>query len=458
MKKIHFIGIGGIGMSGIARVLAEMGGFEITGSDISENKKVKELRKLGVKVNIGHREENLPDDADTVVFTAAVKEDNPEIQKAKKLGMEILSRPAMLDRISADKISIGVSGTHGKTTTTSLVSKVLLDAGFDPSFVNGGDLPDLGTNARYGRGDFFVYEACEAFASFLELNPDIEIVTNIDNDHILEFYGSEENLKNAFLNYMKKVPDSGFLVINGDDKPAVEVSEKLSNKRIITYGIAHKNDVQIRRIHLNKMSSSFEVEYKGINLGRFTLNIPGRHNVYNATASLIVAVELGVDLESIKRTFANFKNAERRFQIKVELPSVVVIDDYAHHPTEIKATLKAVKNLKRHTIAVFQPHLYSRTKYLYRDFAEALMLSDVVILSEVYGAREKNDGTSSKLIYDEIKKKMPDKKVFLFHHLEEIPEFLPKILSGKDVVITLGAGDVWRVADELKRKWTEQRA
>jgi UDP-N-acetylmuramate--alanine ligase len=454
VKKLFLIGIGGIGMSALAVILKERG-FQVAGSDRAESSTTINLKTIGIEVAIGHSENNITKEIDAIVYTNAIAEDNPEFLKAKSLGIALYERARMLDILASPKFSIGVSGTHGKTTTTSMVAKIFLRAGFEPSLAIGGQISEINGSGYEGKGKYFIYEACEAYESFLKLHPNIAVITNIDADH-LDYYGNIGNIKKAFSRYISEnIPPHGMLVYNLDDNNLRKVAKKLKDKRMVSIGIRHKNaDFTAGKIKLEAFHSTFTVKNMGKVIGEFYVNIPGLHNVYNALLAIATASINGISVEIISRTLSNFKNADRRFELKYREDNLMVIDDYAHHPSEIDATLDAAKNLclKTHAqlIAIFQPHLYSRTEFLYKDFARSLSKADRIILTDIYAAREKNDhNISSRMIYDEIVKIKGADNVIYSKELSEIPASVKLLMNGNNLVITLGAGDVWKVSDML---------
>lgn len=460
VRKIFLIGIGGIGMSALAVILQKRG-FEVLGSDKLNSKTVEILKESGISVFIGHSKDNISQDIDLVVYTNAIKDDNPEYLKAKELDIPVIERAKMLNILSSSKRSIAISGTHGKTTTTSMIAKIFLNASKDPTIAVGGHLDEINGSGYEGTGKYFIYEACEAFGSFHKLFPDIAVVTNIDDDH-LDYYENFENLKNAFYQYLNNnVSSSGAIIYNSDDEPLNSVVKKIKNKRKISVGIKNQQaEFVAMDIVLDEFSSNFAVFRQGKILGEFFINIPGVHNVYNALLAIATAYENNIANEHINKTFANFQNAERRFQVKLRSQNLTVIDDYAHHPSEIAATLAAATNLSaRHNaalIAVFQPHLYSRTQQLYKEFAKSLSVADKVVLTDIYASREQNENNvSTKLIYDEIVKIKPKEDVFYVEKLENIIDgaIKPLLSQGKSIVITLGAGDIWKIAEELSSKF-----
>ncbi|MFN4244776.1 MAG: UDP-N-acetylmuramate--L-alanine ligase [Brevinematia bacterium] len=443
MKKVFFIGIGGIGMSGLALILKSKG-FEVMGSDKQKSEKTYELEKIGIKVFIGHSRENIKDDIDLVVYTNAISEDNPELLESKKRGIKVISRAELLSEIEKEYFSIGIAGTHGKTTTTSMVSKVLLDAGFDPTISNGGNLPYIGGNARLGNSKYFVYEACEAFGSFLHFHPNVGVVTSVDNDHVAEYYKNMDNIISAFSMYINNVKEDGVVILNGDDPNVLRALSESGRIKYITYGIREGNDIIADKIKLKSKTTEFDIYFKSNFITTASINLPGIHNVYNSLATFGVGLSLGIDPHIISNSLRNFKNAERRFEVKYENERITIIDDYGHHPSEIKATLTSAKNLgKGEVIVIFQPHLWSRTYYLYRDFALALNIADKIIVTEVYGAREKHiEGVSAKMIVDELRKIGRTNDIFFANNKEEAISIASSLIRNNSVVILLGAGDI----------------
>ncbi len=451
-KTLFFIGIGGVGMSAIAKILNSRG-YRVSGSDRSESDMTRTLSEAGIEINIGHRAENIHPDIQMVVYTNAVNEENPEMKAARALGIECVERADMLNRISKDKYAIGVSGTHGKTTTTSMLSRIMLHAGFDPTLAVGGFLDEIKGSGHEGQGKYFVYEACEAFGSLRHLKPNLALVTNIDDDH-LDYYGSLDAVKRMFATYMSKnVPPYGLVIYNKDDDNLREVVLDCQPTQTLSIGIRHLDaDFVATDIHLNAFSSEFEVLHHGRSMGVFRLNVPGKHNVYNALLAIVAAHINGVSFQDIYDSLSGFRNANRRFQLKCQREDLTVIDDYAHHPSELNATLDAALRLSdsQHArlIAVFQPHLYSRTEQFYLEFAQALSRADKVVLTEIYPAREENiHNISSRIIFDEVVKLAGEEKIIYAHTLEEVPDKVKELLEEKSIVITLGAGDVWKVSE-----------
>jgi UDP-N-acetylmuramate--alanine ligase len=387
VKKIHFIGIGGIGMSGIAEILLDQG-FSVTGSDKQLSEITERLKKLGAKIYEGHSPEHIEPDVDVVVYSSAVKMDNPEVQEAIRRKIPLIRRAEMLAELMRLKYGIGIAGTHGKTTTTSMVGLILIEGGFDPTVIVGGVLRDLGgTNARLGHGNFIVVEADEFDRSFLQLTPTIAVITTLEPEH-LDCYGSVEELKNAFIDFANKVPFYGFVVLCLDEPMIQDIMPKIK-KKIVTYGLNAQADVQAIDPEFSGRKASYTLIYKGKDYGRINLQVPGIHNIKNSLAGIAVGMELGIEFEKIKKAVERFRGVYRRFEIRAEVNGIIVVDDYAHHPTEIRTVLQAAKDgWKRRVVAVFQPHLYSRTRDFYLDFGRSFFNADVCVLTDVYPARE----------------------------------------------------------------------
>ena len=449
-KKVHMIGIGGIGMSGIAEVLLAMN-FKVSGSDRSLSEITDRLVSLGAEIYEGHRAENLKD-ADVVVYSSAVTMDNVEIQEALKRKIPVIKRSEMLAELMRLKYGIGIAGTHGKTTTTSMVGLVMLEAGFDPTVIVGGKLSGLGgTNARLGRGEFIIVEADEFDRSFLQLTPVIAAITTLEKEH-LDIYKDLDDIKSAFIEFANKVPFYGFVVLCLDEEGLREILPQI-NRKVITYGLSAQADVRAYDISFYESSSKFKVRYNGEFLGEIELNVPGMHNVKNSLVAVTIARELGVDFETIKSALKKFTGVYRRFEIKANVNDILVIDDYAHHPTEVSATLSAIRTgWDRRVVAVFQPHLYTRTRDFYQDFAKSFLDSDVFICTDVYPAREiPIQGISGKLITDAAEK-FGHKNVIYVPDKKEIPDRLMEIVKSGDIVVTMGAGDIWKYGEEFIKK------
>lgn len=450
VKRIHFIGIGGIGMSGIAEVLCNLG-FVVSGSDVKKSKNTDRLETLfNIRITEGHSAENVQD-AQVVVYSSAVKEDNPEVQFAKEHGIPVIPRAEMLAELMTLKpYAVAVSGTHGKTSTTSMIATILGHAGVDPTTVVGGVVDTLGSNARLGSSDWFVTEADESDRSFLMLYPTIAVVTNIDKEH-MESYKGMEDVVQCFTDFVNKVPFYGAAIICLDD-PNVQLIIPKIRRRRVTYGMTAQADVSAKDIRYNDMfGSSFTLSRGDKALGVIELPVPGKHNVYNALAATAVALELEVPFEKIVDAFAGFKNANRRFQFKGDVNGITVVDDYGHHPTEIVATLSAARNSSqgRRTVVVFQPHRYSRTKELMEDFVVAFNNADVLLLLDIYAASEAPiEGISAEVLTDNIKR-YGHKNVSYIGDIETATEKICEVLQPGDLVITLGAGSITRLSDEI---------
>lgn len=449
-KKVHMIGIGGIGMSGIAEVLLAMN-FKVSGSDRSLSEITDRLASLGAEIYEGHRAENLTD-ADVVVYSSAVTLDNVEIQEALKRKIPVIKRSEMLAELMRLKYGIGIAGTHGKTTTTSMVGLVMLEAGFDPTVIVGGKLSGFGgTNARLGKGEFIVVEADEFDRSFLQLTPVIAAITTLEKEH-LDIYKDLDDIKSAFIEFANKVPFYGFVVLCLDEEGLREILPQI-NRKVITYGLSAQADVRAYDVSFFETSSKFKVRYNGETLGEIELNVPGMHNVKNSLVAFTIAKELGVDFETIKSALKKFTGVYRRFEIKANVNDILVIDDYAHHPTEVSATLSAIRTgWDRRVVAVFQPHLYTRTRDFYLDFAKSFLDSDVFVCTDVYPAREiPIQGISGKLITDAAEK-FGHKNVIYVSDKKDIPNRLLEIVKPGDIVITMGAGDIWKYGEEFIKK------
>ncbi|HLP14660.1 MAG TPA: UDP-N-acetylmuramate--L-alanine ligase [Bacteroidota bacterium] len=449
IKKIHFIGIGGIGMSGIAEILIDQG-FRVSGSDRSLGEVTERLTALGAEVFEGHKASNLAADVDTVVYSSAVMLDNPEIAEALKRKIPTVRRAEMLAEVMRLKYGIGIAGTHGKTTTTSMVSLVLMEGGLDPTVIVGGKLTGLGgTNARLGKGDFIVVEADEFDRSFLSITPTVAVLTTLETDH-LDCYRDLEDIKGAFVQFANKVPFYGFIVMCLDEPALQDIMPHLSKKKIITYGLTPQADVQAVDIVHKENTVTFTVVRQYTELGQITLQLPGRHNVQNALAAVSVGLELGVPFEKVKAGIDKFTGVYRRWEKKGEARGIVVYDDYAHHPTECKATLSGVKaGWRRRVVCVFQPHLYSRTRDFYEEFGKAFLLADVLVVTDVYPAREEPiQGVTGELI-TQAAKQFGHKDVHYVKDKSQVVDALSKITRSGDIVVTMGAGDIWKYGEQF---------
>ncbi len=446
IKKIHFVGIGGIGMSGLAEIVLNQG-FEVSGSDINESEITKRLESLGVKISIGHSAENVKD-ADVLVYSSAVTEENPELIEAFEKKIPVIKRAELLAETMRMKYGIGIAGTHGKTTTTSMVGLVLTEGGVDPTIIVGGKLSGLGgTNARLGNGEYIVVEADEFDRTFLKLTPTIAAITTLEKEH-LDIYKDLDDLKSAFIEFANKVPFYGFVTLCLDE-PALQEIIPMINKKIITYGVSPQADVRAENMRHSEFYSTFSVNYFGDELGEITLRIPGVHNIKNALVAVVTGLQLGIPFEKIKIALEKFAGVYRRFETKYS-NGILVIDDYAHHPTEINASLNAVRNgWKRRVVAVFQPHLYSRTRDFYKEFGRVFLNSDIFVCTDVYPAREKPiEGISGELVA-EAARKFGHKNVYYEPDKTKLPEMLNNIVEAGDIVLTMGAGDIWKIGEEF---------
>jgi UDP-N-acetylmuramate--alanine ligase len=447
LRSLHFIGIGGAGMSGIALVLHSRG-YEVTGSDLKPSRYTALLQKEGVEVKIGHKAVNL-DHPDVVVISSAIPNHNVELQEARRRGILVVKRAQSLAWLMEAGRGIAVCGTHGKTTTTSMITRSLVDGGFDPTFLVGGELNDLGSNARHGQGDFVVCEADESDGSLLLLHPEVAVLTNVELDHH-SHYLHLEDVERVFAEFIGRLPGNGLLVHCGEDARATALARQ-AGCRTCSYGFHDSAAYQAREVVMQDRGSRFEVWHEGVKLADAGLQVPGRHNVLNSLACFATLTELGLSPDPIISALADFTGAVRRFQLKGERNGVTVVDDYAHHPTELMATLSAARDQGwSRVIAVFQPHLYSRTEYLHVEFAQALAEADVAVVTDVYGAREDPwPGVSGKLIVDDLQKLAHDKPVAYLPKLTSIVDYLQRVTVPGDLVLTLGAGDVHRVGERF---------
>jgi UDP-N-acetylmuramate--alanine ligase len=444
---IHFVGIGGIGMSGIAELLLNLG-YTVSGSDLKSSDITDRLKSLGGVIYEGHRADQISR-ADVVVTSSAVSRDNPEVLAAEQASIPVIPRAEMLAELMRLKYSVAVAGAHGKTTTTSMVASVLASGGLDPTVVIGGKLKSIGSNAVLGRGDFIVAEADESDGSFLKYSPAIAVVTNIDREH-LDFYKDMDDIKSVFLDFIDRIPFYGLAVLCLDNEPIQDLIPNIK-KRYSTYGMSSQADFQIREVEFKKRQCRFDVYSHGRKLGRITLNLPGLHNVYNATASIVVGIELGVPFAAIKKALETIEGVQRRLEIKGEVNDITVVDDYGHHPTEIKSTLEAVAKCwsGRRKVVVFQPHRYTRTRALFDDFTRSFYQCDVLLVLPIYAASEKEiEGVSGRLLCEGIQAH-GHKEVVYAAGIEDAVAYLVQNLKPADVLLTLGAGDVYKVGERV---------
>lgn len=449
IRRIHFVGIGGIGMSGIAEVLHNLG-YAVSGSDARESENTRRLASLGIGVTIGHRAENVSE-ADVIVRSSAVAPDNVELAAGRQRLIPVILRAEMLAELMRMKYGVAVAGTHGKTTTTSMVGSVLARGGLDPTIVIGGRLNALGTNARLGQGDFLVAEADESDGSFLKLSPTIAVVTTIDAEH-LDYYRDLGHIQETFVEFINKVPFYGLAVLCLDQQNIQNLLPRVE-KRFITYGLGTQADFLARDIAFKGMTSEFLASWKGQTLGRIQLRVPGLHNVYNALAATAVGWDLQIDFEAIQAALGEFTGVNRRFQILGEPKGILVVDDYAHHPAEIQATLNAAKSgFGRNVIAVFQPHRYTRAHALIHEFATAFYQADRLFVTEIYPAGERPiPGVHGGQIAEGVKEH-GHKNVTYVPVKEDLVDAVTAVARSGDIILVMGAGDIWKVGEEIVRR------
>jgi UDP-N-acetylmuramate--alanine ligase len=444
-QQVHFVGVGGAGMSGLAEVILTLG-YRVTGSDLRRGEAVERLERLGAKVFVGHAAGQV-EGAHVVVYSSAVALDNPELQAARQRGIPVIPRAEMLAELMRVKHGIAVAGTHGKTTTTSMIGTVLEEAGFDPTLVVGGRVAALGGNARLGQGEFLVAEADESDGSFLKLTPTIAVVTTVDAEH-LDYYRDLDQIRETFLQFVNKVPFYGVAVLCADQTEIQGFLPRVE-KRVITYGLQAPADLVAASVRLQGLTSRFEVLHRGESLGELHLGVPGAHNVANALAAAAVGLDLEVPFPVIQRSLAGFQGVQRRFQIKGEAAGVLVVDDYGHHPAEIRATLAAARRgFDRRRVVAFQPHRYSRTHHLREEFLTAFDDADALVITDIYPAGEAPiPGVHARTLVEGIAARGRD--VRYAGDRAELIETLLQIARPGDMVITLGAGDIGSVADRL---------
>lgn len=446
VRHVHFIGVGGIGMSGLAEILRTLE-FDVSGSDLKDGENTRNLRRIGVRIDVGHSPGNVHG-ADVVVYSSAIRPDNPEIREAHLLGTPVIPRAEMLAELMRVKYGVAIAGSHGKTTTTSLVATVLRAAGLDPTVVVGGRMAALGSNARLGAGDLLVAEADESDGSFLRLTPTIAAVTNIDPEH-LDFYGTHEALKQAFQQFVEKTPFYGLAVLCLDH-PDVQDLLPVIQRRHVTYGISAQADYSARNVTYQGIATTFMAFRRGEPLGEFTVRMPGQHNVLNTLAAIAIADELEVPLDVMKESLATFHGVARRFSVIDVVNQVTLIDDYGHHPAEIKATLDAARRAyDQRIIVAFQPHRYTRTHQLFEDFTRAFNIADVVFVTDIYPAGEK---PIANITSERLSEAM---RAHGHHHVRYAPDRaelcseIAGLARPGDVVIALGAGDINRVLSTI---------
>ncbi|MDY2959976.1 MAG: UDP-N-acetylmuramate--L-alanine ligase [Hornefia sp.] len=443
-RDIHCIGIGGVGLSAIAEILISRG-YNVSGSDMNESEITERLKESGATIYNNHRKENV-EKADLIIYSAAIAEENPEIVRARERKLPLASRAEVLGVLMDEyKGSIAISGTHGKTTTTSMVSLVLEAAELDPTILVGGQLAEIGGNVKVGKSDYFVTEACEYRDSFLELRPNIEVILNIDSDH-LDYFKDIDHIVSSFEKFAMNVPSHGKIIAYDSNPFVSEVIKGRSN--VVTYGYNENSDFVIKDVRFDEEGMpSFSVEHKGIET-KVHLSVPGEHNILNSVAAFACCVTMGVDRNTTGETLGKYRGTQRRFDIVgITKNGVKIVDDYAHHPTEIKATISAAHNIPHKKLWIlFQPHTYTRTLALFHQFADAFSKSDVLVLADIYAAREKDIyNISSKKLAEEIKKHHADKDVHYMDSFEKIRDYVMANAEKGDLVITMGAGDIYKV-------------
>lgn len=447
-SHIYFIGIGGISMSGLAEILKDRG-CRVSGTDIKESDVTKHLESLGITIHYGHRAENITDDIDLVVYTAAIHPGNPELEAAKEKQIPLMDRARLLGQIMEEyQYSVAVAGTHGKTTTTSMVSEILLEAEKDPTITVGGILPAIHSNVKIGHSPYFVAEACEYFDSFLQFTPLVGVILNVEADH-LDYFKTLDNIRRSFHAFAQRIPAGGLLVLNASIAHPEELEENL-HCSVETFGLKENACWQARNIvHEPNGKNSFDVYYQGEFYTSVHLDIPGKHNITNALAAVASAHFLDIPAEVCARGLSHFTGVDRRFQRKGEKRGIVVIDDYAHHPTEIMATLSAARNVRHNKLwCVFQPHTYSRTKNLFDEFGRAFGDADEIIVADIYAARETDDGTiSAAMLAERIVKEGGNARYV--GDFAAIRQHLETHCRTGDLLLTVGAGDVYKIGEEF---------
>ena len=447
-KHYHLIGIGGIGMGTLASLLVDQG-HTVSGSDLKDNEMTRGLRQRGVSIYIGHQPSNIVKDTDYVVYSSAVRVNNPELIESEGRNIPVLRRAEVLAQLVNQQIGITIAGAHGKTTTTSMVSSLLINAGLRPTTAIGGIINGTTTyNANLGEGKYFVAEVDESDGTFLYFNPYYSIITNMDFEHV-DFYKNWEGITQAYTKFIHCTHSDGCLIVCGDDKKLLELVRAQAKSKAVTYGLSDQQDVYAMNIKTEGFQSSFACHTRKAKIGDFELNVPGRHNILDALACISLGIQLGISYEIMFKTLKSFTGVKRRFQLKGQVNDVTVIDDYGHHPTEIEATLKAARLFSpKRLITVFQPHRYSRTKFLLNEFVEHLSLSDELILTDIYAASEKiSEGVGVETLLEELQKKLGPKVIFL--KKEDIIKYLQDHLQAGDLVIFQGAGDIYHLSDDL---------
>jgi UDP-N-acetylmuramate--alanine ligase len=448
-EHVHFIGIGGYGMSAIAKVMLEMG-YRITGSDLAQQELTEKLIAKGAKVFHGHEAQNVTG-ADLVVYSTALAKDNVEMQAAEELKIPIIHRSQMLARLMNARKGIAVAGAHGKTTTSSMISLVMELTGLDPTYIIGGEIMNVGSNAKAGKGDYVVAEADESDGTFLQYHPTLALVNNIEADHLENYDGDFENLKKAYAQFLSQVRDGGKAIVCKDDDFLKEMIPQIKSE-VISYGIDSDADYIASELLLGDRKVAFTVSYRGNKLGQIRLSVPGKHNVYNALATLITCLEAGLSFEQVADAILEFRGAKRRFQVLGEVGDILVIDDYAHHPTEIQATISAAKATGKRIVAVFQPQRYTRTYYLFEQFSRSFSEADEVIITDIYSpaGEQRIEGVDSDKMVELIRKNSNPHVTYISTR-DEVLEYLIEHVKQGDLVLTMGAGDIWKAAEGLAK-------
>ncbi len=461
LKKVHFIGVCGIGISAIARLL-KSAGKDVSGSDIKSSPICDNLEKIGIKIKIGHSEKNVSEDIDLVIYSPAVPDNNQELEKAKRTGIRTINYPQALGLIFNDKTGIAVCGTHGKSTTTAMIGLVLDDAELDPSIIIGSIIPRYNSNLRLGKSKYFVAEACEYKRSFLYLRPKITILNNIELDHT-DYYRDIDDLRNAFREFVGNLPHDGILICNGDDLNIkilnTEIKVNYPELKIISFGQDKENTLQVSDFRFEIGITKYRVSYLGKDLGEFYIRVPGLFNLYNSLATISLGLVLDISVENIRESLANFAGIWRRFEIKGIYKNTLIVSDYAHHPTAVKMTIEAAKNFypRRRIFAIFQPHQHNRVNELYKYFLECFNAADVIILSEIFdvaGREEKEDLSLSSLdLVEDIKKNDSTmmNRIFYARSLKETRNLIDEKIEDGDLLLIMAAGDMYKIVDEMIR-------
>jgi len=455
LQHVHFIGIGGYGMSAIAKVMLEMG-YVVSGSDLVQSALTDQLAAIGAKIYIGHVAEQA-EGADIIVYSTALNQDNVEIQWANQQNIPVIHRSEMLARLMNDKNGIAIAGAHGKTTTSSMIALVMHHCEWDPTFIIGGVISNLGTNAKAGAGDFLIAEADESDSTFLAYHPNLAIVLNIEADHLENYEGDFSKLKQAYAQFLSHVRTGGNAVVCQDDAHLQEMIPHLQSN-VITYGIEQAADYMAKNIVLDDRKLTFDAYFHGECLGRVDLSVPGKHNVYNALAALVTCMESGLTFRQFAESILQFHGAKRRFQVLGEEDGIVVVDDYAHHPTEIEATIRAAKAMNKRIIAVFQPQRYTRTFFLFTQFSKAFSEADEVVITDIYSpaGEQQIEGISSAKLTELIRTNSNPNVKYIASR-DQVQAYLIDHVQSGDLVITMGAGDIWKAAEGLSKALKKRR-